>query len=238
MEEMYDGLVVYDTDFDIFARKVGEEIEKSPPKNVKVIRYTGKKNYPGFKSLPYDNMNPFEEFVNDFIIREGDEKYDQLRKNDYEYDKKNITPWFKEKVKQYSAHYVISLHSTPRDIQNQMDVKLGNLCLNMKMRKLLHQYQINENPILFEGGNENFYKRLLKERFGIAELTEKPSLLNQTTTIRNLWVSPYPRTGYYHYISLEFFQDPRDLIFDKAYLGDGILIVDHLCEYLNTNYVK
>jgi len=105
-------LIFWNTDWDRLAAVLGEDLQKNPLEGVKVIEYTGNKDWPGIHNKDYCKKCEYaEDIPGDYL--------DRTWRKEESFYKKNIMPHHKKLIKEYKPCFTIELHSTLyRQIEN------------------------------------------------------------------------------------------------------------------------
>lgn len=157
-----DGLIFWNVDNDKLAAEVGRHLEKQSPEGIKIIEYTGEKEFPGLyrKTEKYIYV---EDAVNSILKEHGRDYLQRLRDMDGAYAKR-IFDWEKNLIKEHNAKFSIELHDTPTKRgwyckrKDWIDVEFSTISFNKKMYQFLEDYCKTMRPTLADKYNlEYFY---------------------------------------------------------------------------------
>jgi len=217
IQETYDGLIIWGVDNDKLAAKVGRRLEENPPKGIKIIKYPGDTNSPGW----YEELEQYM-YVEDAIAAlekaYSREHIQKLHDMDGVYVRK-IYDWERNLLRNYKAKFSIELHDTltrrgyrEKDCNKKrelIDIGLLIPSFNRKMFHLLDDYCRATKPTLVE-------------KYNIEHFSASSRLLG---------------TAPYHQVVVEIDQDPLWCNINKA-TEDASDSISELSQFMRAEYPK
>ena len=202
------GIVFWGVDYDMLAAEVGSRMSQSPPSDVQIIQYAGKKDFEGWHKIndqgEYVNVDP-----NMFTAEQ--------REALYKIDRpvvKQIRKWEKELINRHNVKYSLELHDTQHTRRHVGDDERWHFNISLEVSTF--------NPRLFhlmEG-----YCPPAKTRFH-----NNGHILSYYADMAVLNCNP-------NQIILEIWYDPIWHVRNQI-INDCCLVLQDMTQYINKNYV-